>query len=261
MDSYNTRQTMFQHLLRLSTMRLDAVESYPLVWGATLSGAGLGLVWGIVARIWMRLIATTPEFSIAGTGAILVITTVFGAWAGFAFAARRRGWRRWRHYVPRALVVFFFVPFGIAGGLPLMLTTLLATLGLIQRALVGLWFLAMLVLLLVIGTDIEVPSMAASIATSGAVALTIWKWLLRRWHARHWLLRVDIWLERIVRTLLLLLAVIGIGIVSGEIFTDKPGLLGPVYIFCYLILLYPLFFALRIGLEPRAPAEARILIQ
>jgi len=61
------------------------------VWAAVLGGAGLGFVWGIAARLWMRLISTNPEFSIAGTTAILVIATVFGAFVGFAFAARRRG--------------------------------------------------------------------------------------------------------------------------------------------------------------------------
>ena len=51
---------------------LDATASQPsVVWAAVLGGAGLGLAWGIVARIWMRLIATTPEFSIPGTAAIL----------------------------------------------------------------------------------------------------------------------------------------------------------------------------------------------
>jgi len=115
-------------VFRLSSMHLDATEQYPAVWAAILSGAGLGLVWGIVARIWMRLISTKPEFTISGTAAILVIAMVFGAFVGFAFAARRRGWRRWGHYLPRGLAVAFFVPFGGFGGAPLMLTVLLATL-------------------------------------------------------------------------------------------------------------------------------------
>lgn len=231
-------------------MHLDASEQYPPVWVAVLSGASLGLVWGLAARIWMRLISTKPEFSISGTVAILVITTIFGAWTGFAFAARRQGWRRWGHYLPRSLVVAFFIPFGLAGGLPLMLTVLLATLGVTQRAVVGLWVLAGLVMLLAVGTDMGVPKIAASIVLAGAIALTTWKWITRRWHAGHRLLLVDIWLERIVRTLLLLLALAGVGFVGREIVADKPGLLALMYIFLYLILLYPLFLALRVGLEP-----------
>ena len=103
----DTRDGWLWHVYRLSTMRLDATEPYPRVWAAVLGGAGLGLVWGIAAQLWMRLISTQPEFSIPGTAAILIITTLFGACAGLAFAARRRGWRWWGHYVPRGLAVMF----------------------------------------------------------------------------------------------------------------------------------------------------------
>jgi hypothetical protein len=81
----------------------------------------------------MRLISTQPEFSLGGTAAILIIFTLFGAWAGLAFAARRRGWRGVGHYLPRALAVMFFIPFGAFGGAPLMLTVLLATLAFTQH--------------------------------------------------------------------------------------------------------------------------------
>jgi hypothetical protein len=238
-------------------MHLDAIEPYPPVWAAVLGGAGLGLVWGIAARIWMRLISTQPEFSIPGTAAILVIATVFGACAGFAFAARRRGWRRWRHYLPRGLVVACFVPFGIAGGMPLMLTVLLATLAVTHTAVIGLWVLAGLAFLLFVGTDIDIPAIVAVIAPAVAVVLTAWKWITRRWQDGPGLLRVDTWLERIGRTILLLLAAIGFGAVSREIVTDKSAALAPAFVLFYIALLYPLFLALRVGLEPRAPAGSR----
>ena len=247
MNMHSARQAFW-----LPMLRFDATERYPRVWAAVLGGAGLGLVWGIAARIWMRLISTRPEFSIPGTAAILIIATIFGAWAGLAFAARRRGWRRWGHYVPRALVVIFFIPFGIAGGFPLMLTVLLATLGVTQRAVVGLWVLAALSILLVSGTDIAVPAGVAVVVPIVAVALTGWKWIARR--GGPTLLQVDAWLERIGRAILLLLAVAGFGFVAREVVTDKPGLLAPVYVLLYLILLYTLLLALRVGLAPRASA-------
>jgi len=237
-------------------MPLDATERHPPVWAAVLGGAGLGLVWGIAARLWMRLITTTPEFSIPGTAAILIITTVFGAWAGLAFVARRRGWRGWGHYVPRSLAVIFFIPFGSAGGLPLMLTVLVATLGITQRALVGLWVLAGLVMLVAVGTDIVIPTIVTVSAPAGAIALTGWKWSIRRWQGAPWLLTVDIWLERIGRAILLLLAAVGLWTVASRIMTDKPVLLGLVAIFFYLLLLYPLFLALRVGLKPKASAAS-----
>lgn len=238
-------------------MPLDATELHPSAWAAVLGGAGLGLVWGIAARLWMRLIATTPEFSIPGTAAILIITTVFGAWVGLAYVARRRGWRGWRHYAPRSLVVVFFIPFGIAGGLPLMLTTLVATLGITQRAVVDLWILTGLVTLVAVGTDIDIPTIVTVTAPVGAIALTAWEWSIRHWHGAAWLVAVDIWLDRIGRAILLLLAAFGLWTVSSGIMTDKPVLLGLIAIFFYVLLLYPLFLALRVGLKPRAPAASR----
>lgn len=261
MNTHNSFQALLRQVVRLSAMPLDATEHHPPVWAAVLSGAGLGLVWGIAARLWMRLIATTPEFSIPGTAGILVITTVFGAWAGLAFAARRRGWRKWAHYVPRGFVVIFFIPFGIAGGLPLMLTVLMATLGLTQRAVIGLWVFAGLVMLVAAGTDIVVPPMVTVGAPAGAMALTGWKWFARRWPGAAWLLTVDFWLERSGRAILLLLAAFGLWTVASGIMADKPVLLGLTAIFFYLLLLYPLFLALRVGLEPKARAASRAAIQ
>jgi hypothetical protein len=257
LDSYTTFHGVLGRVFRLPSMHLDATEPYLAVWAAVLSGASLGLLWGIAARIWMRLIATNPEFTISGTAVILMIAMVFGAFVGCAFAARRRGWRRWGHYLPRGLVVAFFVPFGGFAGVPLLLTVLLATLAVTHTAMVGLWVLAVLATLFVVGTDIGVPAMAAVVASVGAVALTAWKWVAPRWRNQPWLLLVDTWLERIGRTILLLVATTGVVFVAWQVVTDKPGVLAPVYVFLYLLLLYPLFLALRIGLEPRASAASR----
>jgi len=252
MDTYNKFQAVLRRVLRLPSMHLDATERYPAVWAAILSGAGLGLVWGIAARIGMRLISTAPLFTISGTAGILVIAMLFGTFVGFAFAARRRGWRRWGHYVPRVLAVTFFVPFAGAEGLPLMATVLLATLAVTHTAVVGLWVAAALATLLVAGTDIGVPPIIAVIPSAGAVALTIWKWIASRWHGGHRLLVVDTWLQRMGRTIMLLLAAVGFVFVAMRIVTDKPGWLASVYVILYLCLLYPLFLALRVGLEPKA---------
>ena len=222
-----------------------------------LGAAGLGLVWGVTARLWMRLISTTPEFTLAGTAGILITTTLFGAWTGLAFAARRRGWRGWRHFVPRTLTVISFIPFGIAGGLPLMLTVLVATLGMTQRALIGLWVIAGLAMLVAVATDIVLPTFITIGAPVAAIAWTGWEWFVRRWHGAPWPHTVAIWLDRIGRAMLFFLAAFGLWTVASEIMTDKPGLLGLMAVFFYLLLLYPLFLALRVGLEPRAPVPLR----
>lgn len=244
--------TLVRQIFRLPRMYLDSTDQPPPVWAAALCGASLGLIWGIAARIWMRLIATQPEFSLPGTAAILLIATLFGIFVGLAFAARRHGWQRWGHYGARGLVVLFFLPFGIAGGMPLMLTVLVMTLAVTHTAVVGVWVLALLTILLVIATDIAVPLPAVVIISAGAVTLTIWKWCTPRWAARPGLTSVDSWLERVGRTSLLLLGVGGIGSVAWDIWNNHPALLASVYILYYLALVYHLFLALRVGLEPRS---------
>jgi hypothetical protein len=62
---------------------------------ATLAGLGLGMAWGVAARMWMRLLSTSPEFSWVGTTFIIALAGVLGAGVGAATAARRlSGWRR-----------------------------------------------------------------------------------------------------------------------------------------------------------------------
>ena len=58
-------------------------------------GMGLGLVWGVVARVFMRLLTTTPSFSWSGTLFILGLAAVAGACLGLVHAARVAGRSRW----------------------------------------------------------------------------------------------------------------------------------------------------------------------
>jgi hypothetical protein len=142
-----------------------------------------------------------------------------------------------------------------------MLTVLVATLAITQPAVVGLWVLAGLVTLVAVGTDIDIPTIITVSAPVGAIALTAWELAMGRWRSAPWLVTVHIWLDRIGRAILLLLAAFGLWTVAAQIMTDKPGLLGLLAIFFYLLLLYPLFLALRVGLKPQAPAVSREAIQ
>jgi len=47
-----------------------------------LLGALCGAAWGVAARVWMRLITTTPEFTWSGTLSIVGATTVAGLGMG-----------------------------------------------------------------------------------------------------------------------------------------------------------------------------------
>ncbi|MCZ6544704.1 MAG: hypothetical protein O6913_03240 [Chloroflexi bacterium] len=87
----------------------------PPVWAAVLIGAAIGFLWGAIARVFMRLIAEDPEFSVEGTAGILLGLAFAGGFAGLAFAAQRRGWRRWRQVLLRALAFAVLLVIGGMG--------------------------------------------------------------------------------------------------------------------------------------------------
>ena len=67
-----------------------AVPRHPL-----LVGALIGLGWGVLMRLWMRLIAADPEFSWAGTLFIVLGAVVVGVVLGLARLRRSRGGQGW----------------------------------------------------------------------------------------------------------------------------------------------------------------------
>ena len=97
-----------------------------------LAGVAGGLVWGILARLWMRLISTDPEFTWSGTIMILIVTTLFGLGVGGA-AAGRGSPRRWVRRVTRVLGAMSLVFLSLAAGMILVASVVPATLALTQR--------------------------------------------------------------------------------------------------------------------------------
>ena len=93
-----------------------------MVRGA-VTGFGLGVLWGVAARIWMRLISDHPEFSWAGTLFILVLAGILGTGLGLLAAAKASGRRRWwRLALVPGLLLFAgqgmpFAPAFLVGGL------------------------------------------------------------------------------------------------------------------------------------------------
>jgi hypothetical protein len=205
----------------------------------------MGLVWGIAARIWMRLISTNPEFSLGGTIFIVLVPTLFGACAGLAFAARQRGFVAWRRRLPQAACVVTFIPFGAAGGAPLMLNVLLATLALTQSSVAVAWTIAPLAVLA--GTVGDGPIAIAIALPILAIALTVWKCLVVR-TGRVWI-RLDWWVDRLVQATAMLLAAGTFAMVCWEVIKAEPTLFAFVYVLYYVLLLVPLFVGLRMGLQ------------
>ena len=74
-------------------------------------GFALGAGWGVLARVWMRLISTSPEFTWAGTLSIVLTAAVIGLALGVVHAARRRGGSRW--FLSPGIVLF---PAAVIGG-------------------------------------------------------------------------------------------------------------------------------------------------
>jgi hypothetical protein len=62
---------------------------------AAALGALMGAGWGVLARIWMRLISTDPEFSWTGTLLIIGFAALLGGGVGLAAGARLAGRSRW----------------------------------------------------------------------------------------------------------------------------------------------------------------------
>jgi hypothetical protein len=80
-----------------------------LVRGAAL-GFALGATWGVLARIWMRLISTDPEFSWAGTVMIVGFSALLGAGVGLVHASRRTGRSRWWTLAVAPGLILFLSP-------------------------------------------------------------------------------------------------------------------------------------------------------
>jgi uncharacterized membrane protein YhaH (DUF805 family) len=77
------------------------------MWRAFGVGAAAGLVWGVVARGFMRLLAEVPEFSWAGTLGIIGVATVVGGAVGLVRRARTDGRSRWWRLVALPFVLLF----------------------------------------------------------------------------------------------------------------------------------------------------------
>lgn len=91
---------------------------------AAALGGVLGAGWGVLARGWMRLVSTEPEFSWAGTLMIVGFAALLGAGVGVSAAARGgTGWRRGARWaVAPGMLIFAgqgapFLPAFVVGGL------------------------------------------------------------------------------------------------------------------------------------------------
>jgi len=97
-------------------------RSTPLSWAANMGrilvpvSLVLGLLLGVVARAWMRLISTDPEFTMSGTLFIVLGFSFFGVMQSVAALAAQRPWRDWPRRGARCLGVVGLLPLFVAAG-------------------------------------------------------------------------------------------------------------------------------------------------
>lgn len=84
-----------------------------------------GLILGVVARAWMRLISDDPQFTWSGTVFIVGGFTVFGFTQSVVAVVRRRGSRRWTLTIVRVVGIIGLLPLFVGAG-ALMLPTVVA---------------------------------------------------------------------------------------------------------------------------------------
>lgn len=79
---------------------VGAIRRHPVIAGATI-----GLLWGVSMRFWMRFIATSPDFSWAGTLFILGASVFAGSMLGLAWHRRQAGGAGWWRLAILALLL------------------------------------------------------------------------------------------------------------------------------------------------------------
>lgn len=97
-------------------------------------GLAAGVMWGVNARLWMRFISTSPEFSWAGTLFIVLGFGVVGLAQSAAYLGRRAALRRRAMTALRVVAIIGLLPLGVAAGASMFPTIILGTLALTQRA-------------------------------------------------------------------------------------------------------------------------------
>jgi hypothetical protein len=87
-------------------------------WRVILVCLLAGALWGVVARVWMRIISSHPEFSWSGTLFIVMVFAVSGLLWGASEVARRGGGGRAR--VAAMLGVLSVLPIGFDQGVVML---------------------------------------------------------------------------------------------------------------------------------------------
>jgi hypothetical protein len=108
---------------------LTVWEHAPAVF-VLIAGLVGGLAWGTIARLWMRYISTSLEFTWSGTLFIIIGFGIAGLAQSGAYLGRRANLARPAMTVLRVVAVIALLPLGVAAGASMFPTIILATLAL-----------------------------------------------------------------------------------------------------------------------------------
>ncbi|MCC6434867.1 MAG: hypothetical protein IT196_07560 [Acidimicrobiales bacterium] len=97
-------------------VRAPSSGAGPTLVIVALAGALGGFTLGVVARVWMRLVAEDPTFTWTGTGYIVTGFTVFGASQAVVGSVRRTDRARWGLMVVRVIGALSMLPLFVAAG-------------------------------------------------------------------------------------------------------------------------------------------------
>jgi hypothetical protein len=106
-------------------------SAWPLVLAG---GLVVGLAWGINARLWMRFISTSAEFTWSGTLFIVIAFGIVGLAQAAAYLGRRASLTRRLLTGLRTLGVISLLPLGFGAGASMIPTVILATVAWTHRA-------------------------------------------------------------------------------------------------------------------------------
>ncbi|HKJ55692.1 MAG TPA: hypothetical protein VJ978_06865 [Nitriliruptoraceae bacterium] len=157
---------------------------------AIVRGIGSGLVagagWGIVARLWMRLVTAVPEFTWTGTLFIVGASALIGAMAGLAIVAGDRAWRG--AGVLRGVAVASTILLGVGAGTFVVPTIVFGGVALGVRGLEELalhWrVVTALPIVAIVALLGAAPDSGPAAMAAGATALLLASLVVAGWHLR-----------------------------------------------------------------------------
>lgn len=104
-------------------------------WKIILLAVFGGLIFGVLARLWMRWISTDPEFSWSGTIFIVIAFTIFSTTQASVYVLRRKAKTRRLTSVIRGGGIFLTLPIFTGAGAVMFPTVVLGSIALWQKKL------------------------------------------------------------------------------------------------------------------------------